>query len=471
MQTAAGQEPIPAGSLQSTDLRHDIAQIRSIALDQVSTSGALSKNLNTALQRFLAIDYLRYDLASHRDVAPDCIQEVFRLREGLRDHVAAWRVRGLMTRPAQKAMRDLLRVSRYASDILGELWIGHDRLDNGTPTRRAFTGQDCNTKVGTKFAGPDDLPFRSGDVILVRGRLHNSAAIARIGDIDSQFSHVAMVYIDADGKHWGIESLIEDGAVIRPLSALLGHDLGRAVLFRHRDPVLAKNAAYVIHDRVRHSLSWQGKRILYDFTMRPDEGHNLFCSKLVRRAYAEASDRNVVLPTFPTLLDMRNRDFMDRIGVRTIETFAPGDMELEPDFDVVAEWADYRVTGDLRLQDLVMDRLFAWMEEHNYRFRETFKIRMISMLGRLSSYLSNDIKKMIEDVVPRVPVNMSRSAVATIAMLHHTAQPLLGQLQTLDREHIAKTGLPMHPRQVVAALERIRAEQGPDIGYLRPRGR
>lgn len=469
MHTASGQLAPGGVRLQSTDLRHDITRLHAIALQPAADAAALTEQLNLAVQQLLVIDYLNYDLAHHREVAPESINELFAFREGLRDAIEDWKTRGLLTRPAQKAIRDLLRISRYASDILGELWIGHEGLNSDTPTRRAFTGQDCNTQISPRFANGDKLPFQSGDVILVRGRLHNSAAIARIGDVDSQFSHVAMVYIDNNGRHWAVESLIEVGAVIHPLSSLLAHDLGRAVLYRHRNATLANNAGYVIHDRVRHSLSPQGDRILYDFTMRPIEGRNLFCSKLVRLAYEQASDGRVVLPTFPTMLDMRNRDFVDRIGVRTVETFAPGDLELEAHFDVVAEWQDFRVTSDLRLQDLVMDRLFAWMEENNYRFHETFKIRLISLLGRLSSYLSNDIKDMISNVVPKVPINMSRSAVAAIAMLHHTAQPLFEHLKALNRKHIEQTGLPLHPRDAIAALEQYRQENGPKIGFLAPR--
>ena len=37
----------------------------------------------------------------------------------------------------------------------------------------------------------------------MRGTGHNSAAIARIGDVDTQFSHVAIIYIDPAGTHGG----------------------------------------------------------------------------------------------------------------------------------------------------------------------------------------------------------------------------------------------------------------------------
>ncbi len=460
---------MPTSATGPASLIGDIASFRAALEAPVATEADLSARIASVYTALHDIDFKLYNLQDHRADAPEIMRALFETRVGLRDRLADWHVRGLMTRPVQKAVRDVFRAARYASDILGEVWIGHDRLPEGGETYRAFTGPHNNSLLAPRFqTGQTSLPFRSGDVILVRGRLHNSAAIARIGDVDSQFSHVAMVYVDPKGEHWAVEALIEDGSVIVPLREVLHHGIGRAVLFRHKDAALAQRAATIIHDRIRHSRSTFGRPILYDFTMEIDEkARNLFCSKLVRRAYKEASEGGVLLPTFPTAIELKNRDFPDRIGVTATTTFAPGDMELETQFEIVAEWQDYRVTSDLRLQDLVMDKLFEWMERENYRFHETFKIRLISLLGRASSYLSEDIKEIIEDVVPKVPVNMSRRAVAAIAMLHGTAQPLFEEMRKIESLRVRMTGLPMHPREVRAELERLKATMGNEIGYLR----
>ncbi len=192
----------------------------------------------------------------------------------------------------------------------------------------------------------------------------------------------------------------------------------------------------------------------------------LFCSKLVRLAFDRASGGTVVLPTFTTRFDMVNRDFMDRIGVTARETFAPGDIELEPDFDVVAEWQDYRVTSRLRLQDLLMDKLFWWMDEYGYKFHEDLAIRLVGFLGRGSSGLSDGTKQLIAEVFPKVPPNMSRSAIQAVAMLHKTAEPLLERLQAFERQSIEQHGRPMHAREVFDHLEAMRQEGKGRIGYL-----
>ena len=143
-----------------------------------------------------------------------------------------------------------------------------------------------------------------------------------------------------------------------------------------------------------------------------------------------------MLPTFKTRFDMKNRDFIERIGVRTKETFAPADIELEPHFDLVAEWRDYRVTSRLRLQDLLMDKLFAWMDQYGFRFHEDIPIRLIGIFGRLSSRLSDRTRALIADVFPEVPPNMRRSTIQAVAMLHKTAEPLLADLRALEQQSL-----------------------------------
>lgn len=308
--------------------------------------------------------------------------------------------------------------------------------------------------------------LEAGDLVLQRGMLHNSAAIARIGDVDSQFSHVGMICRDGAGTLVMVESVIEDGAIVGAVETALNHGLGRAILFRHKDRALAALAAEMIHAHVMRANGPQGARILYDFTMAQRNYQTMFCAELVRLAFAMASTGRTRLPTYPTRLDMRNRDFITRIGVRTTETFAPGDLELEPDFDVVAEWRDYRVTSELRLKDMIMTKLFEWMERDGYTFKDTWWIRTIAGLGRLSSRLPDRMQNVTRKWIGKVPPNMTGEAIGAVAMLHKTGEVLFKELAVLEARSIASTGRQLHPRDVLAHLERMKAGFGPRIGYL-----
>jgi hypothetical protein len=445
----------------------DFSALAALVRAPVSSADDLHARLARIQATLSGVDLARYDVAATRVGAPDLLRMIFTLYIALRGRVAEWRLEGLMSREVQKALRDLMATCRYAGDILGELHLGHPgRTEGETEQRSAFTGSPLDTQVNPAFATGNVLTFQDGDVILMRGVRHNSAAIARIGDIDSQFSHLAIVHVDAAGKPWVVEALIEDGAIVNPLEVSLAHGIGRAILFRYRDPQVAAAAAKFIHDRVTRSRRNVLLRIHYDFSMRMEGYRRLFCSKLVRQAFEAGSGGRIKLPTYGTRLDMRNRDFFRRIGVKAVETFAPGDIELEPDFDVVAEWRDFKATSDLRLQDVLMDKLFEWMDSHGYRFRETFVIRLIGLFGKLASYLSDDAKTMLADVIPKIPINMKRRTIGTIAMLHKTAEPLFEELKRLEADSIARTGRQLHPREVRDILEGVRQRIGHEIGYL-----
>ena len=451
-----------------TAFDQDFAQIYALATRQVHTPDELTQTLRELYRTIFDVDLGAYDIGELRAEAGHVLRATYDLRMSIRDRLSDWQNRGLMTRESEYALRGVFRASRYATDMLGELTIGYDQMDPGDKPYRAFTGPNNNTLIHPSFdIDGQSLLFQSGDVLVVRGLRHNSAAIARVGDVDSQFSHAAMVHIDDKGRHRILEALIEEGATISNFEYTLEHGLGRAVLFRHRDSDMAARAADKMYERIKASRSMGGKHIFYDFSMELGDYKELFCSKLIREGYDRASGGLVELPTYPTEFRYAPRDFLDRIGVTAEESFAPGDMELETQFHAVAEWRDYRKTSTLRLMDMVMVKLFEWMEQKNYIFRPTFMIRLIGFFGKLTGHLPNAIKDFLTFVVPKVPSNMTKSTIEAIAMLHKTAEPLFQELNTLERQSISTTGRPLHPRDIYAHLDQVELKAGGKIGYLR----
>ncbi len=445
-----------------------LAAIRKIAERTFESHLDLQAGLRSIYHLIHDTDPTHIDRAAVERTAPDLMRELFAIRTSLRDRIATWQEKGFLLRPAEIALRDVFRITRYASDMLGEVASGNARLADGEKSKRGFTGTSWNTLVHPAFDTGHNIPFRSGDLILMRGSAHNSAAIARIGDVDTQFSHIAIVYIDHEGKHWMVEALIEDGAVINALEHVLDHGLGRAVLYRCKDAALAERAARLAYDRVLASKTGFAAHIPYDFSMRMKGRRKLFCAKLVSQAYADASRGKVQLPAFMTRFDHKNnKAFLKAVGVKAAASFAPGDIDLDPRFDLVAEWQDYRLTPFLRRQDMIMTKFFEWMETRGWRFSETFLIKIISVFGRLSSYLSENAKNLLASVVPKVPRNMKRSCVAAIVMLHKSAEEVMPAIAALDENHVKMTGLPLHPDEILDHLERLREVSGGRIGYLR----
>lgn len=466
----SGETPVAGGSLVQgpsleDEIRRDLQALHALAVSPVASADDIVRVVSRIYHDVHERDLARYSHAELKALAPRVMDELFRLRAVLRDRVGDWHGRGLMTREAQHAVRDTLRLLRYASDMAGEVHSDYRIGTDDDPPQRAFSEKSYNTFVHPAFDTGAPIAFRSGDVLLVRGTKHNSAAIARIGDVDSQFSHAAIIYVDEDGRSLVVEALIEEGAVIKPLKDVLSNGVARAMLFRHRDAALAARAAELIYGFVKRAQD-AGKPILYDFSMELGPSNKLFCSKLVRIAYADASDGKLKLPAFPSRFHASNAPFYKRIGVTAAESFAPGDLEIEPAFDLVAEWQDYRYTAQLRHQDMIMSKLFEWMEMHGYRFREDFGVRLLAWLGRFSTKLSRRVQDLVASLFARIPPHMPRKTIATIVMLHKTAQPLLEEVQHMERVRIGTEGRPLHPREVLDHLEDVRRRGRGHVGYL-----
>ena len=447
------------------EIGRDLRALRALADAPVTVSDDIVRTVSRIYHDVHERDLARFSRADLKALAPLVMSEMFLLRSAIRDRVSDWHARGLMTREAQIAVRDVLRVLRYASDMAGEVHWDSTIATETDPGLRAFSEHSFNTFVHPAVDTGQSFAFRSGDVLLVRGTKHNSAAIARIGDVDSQFSHAAIVYIDGHGRGWVVEALIEEGAVIKPLKEVLDHGLARAMLFRHRDAALAARAADLIYGFVKRATD-AGKPILYDFSMELGPSNKLFCSKLVRIAYEDASDGRLKIPAFMTRFHASNAPFYKRIGVTASESFAPGDLEIEPSFDLIAEWQDYRNTAQVRHRDMIMSKLFEWMEVHGYQFREDWSIRLIAWLGRFSTKLSRRVQDLVASLFARIPPHMPKRTIATIVMLQKTAQPLLEEIQHMERVRVATEGRPLHPREVLDYLEDVRRRGRGQVGYL-----
>lgn len=445
----------------------DFYQLASLCGEKATSAAGLEAQLGKIYKQVFDVDFARYDLKALRAVAPGLLDDFYDLRLGLRSQIASWKSQGFMTLKAENLIRDVFRALRYATDLIGELMIGFRRRKPGKSNRLAFSKGTRGTLLHPDLRASNFADFQSGDVIIVRGTIHNSAAIARIGDVDSQFSHACMVYIEPDGTQHVVEALIEAGATINRLHSALSHDLGRAVVYRHRDADLAHRAAETMYNRVRKSQRFMARRIAYDFTMELEGYDRLFCSKLVRQAYDEASDGRHKLPTFATKFERGARDFMDRIGVTARVSFAPADLELEPEMDAIAEWRDFERTSHIRLQDFVMVKLFEWMEEKGYTFKEPPALHIISRAARLSAYLPWPLSVPLKVAGLAVPTNMKRDTISAMAMIHYSAEPLFKKLEALERKSIRERGHPLHPREILGFLESIREAAPERVGYLR----
>jgi Permuted papain-like amidase enzyme, YaeF/YiiX, C92 family len=377
------------------------------------------------------------------------IQDLFQARIDLREKLGELAKKGQATQSCVASARDLFRAARVLEDLLGEFALGHPKY-NAEKRAPVLRGNAPWLLVNRNY---DKLSFRSGDVILSRGTAFSSAAIARIGDADTNLSHLAIVYVDPKTHEISLtEAHIEIGSFSGPLGKYLTDGKVRAIVFRHKDPILAHNAASMIREKISKYQAEHGENLPYDFSMDADEPSALFCSELVSHAFELASGTKASVPMFRSSVNPKNRDFLKRLGVKVHETFLPGDIEFDPNFELVAEWRDYSRLNISHLHDAVLTSMFTWMDRDGYVFHDALgtnvKKKVAWHLRRWP--LFSDLLK------EKLPKNMSQSTIATVMTLDSISELLFDHLAAKNDEHYQKTGDWLTPKQMSEVLEAYR---------------
>jgi hypothetical protein len=135
-------------------LEDDLALIEEIAARPAATAKELAANLTALYEATFNVALDRYDMQTLLRSAPEIARSIFAMRLRLRDQVADWHARGFLTLAGQRALRNALRIARYATDMLGELNIRYAQLGPDEKTLRGFSGRNLNTFVNPAFRRP-----------------------------------------------------------------------------------------------------------------------------------------------------------------------------------------------------------------------------------------------------------------------------------------------------------------------------
>ena len=221
---------------------------------------------------------------------------------------------------------------------------------------------DITRQMPSQSAAPavtvHGVTLHSGDILVSRGGAATSALIARGNDFPGNFSHVALLYVDARTGHPAVlEALIETGAVVSSLEHYLADKKLRIMVLRLRsdlpqlrlNPVLAHQAAQWAFDSIRQ------KHIAYDFEMDYLDHRKLFCAELI---YAAFEQQGIHLWTeLSHISSPGTARWLAAFGVSHFTTLEPSDLEYDPQLSVVAEWRDSRTLFKDHVDNAVTDAL------------------------------------------------------------------------------------------------------------------
>jgi hypothetical protein len=202
------------------------------------------------------------------------------------------------------------------------------------------------------------VTIHSGDILVSRGGAPTSALIARGNDYPGNFSHVALVHVDANsGKVSIIESHIEKGVAVTTIDDYLKDTKLRVMVLRLRSDLPMLVADPQLPNKVAAAALARAVRdhIPYDFSMDFKDTTKLFCSEVASGAYAQFGVK--LWMGLSHISGFGVKSWLSAFGVRHFETQEPSDLEYDPQLSVVAEWRDPETLFKDRVDNAIIDVL------------------------------------------------------------------------------------------------------------------
>jgi hypothetical protein len=436
-------------------MMHKLTGLKTFFSSNSFTSYNCSFLLTNTFIELFTLTPQSFERRNLEDDAINIVSQSVKVRLTLRERLKEFYQKGKLNEACAREATNVYRALRTIEDFAGgwylRIWNEIDREHPPVLGDEAPWTQS-NPRFGT-FNRLKDI--RSGDVILSHGVTSVHAAIARLADVDTQFSHLAMVYIDKkSGKKYTIEAYMRNGSNVYSYTKDYLHaHMARAVVFRHSDADLAHKAAKFIYNHVKEAVKKKAP-IKYDITMDMDDHSGLFCSEVIRFAFRHASKGKMMVPLFPSKFDNANKEFLSKLDIKVKRSFIPADIEIDPRFELVAEWRDYSINHETRIKDAVLTMMYKWMQDEKYRLRGSVRswilkniawgIRRVPLLGMALAH--------------RFPTYMKRDVLSTIAIVDQIEGILEEEMKKRANLHFKKTGFTLTPLQMYQELEKIRLE-------------
>ncbi len=372
---------------------------------------------------------------------PDYVALVTRLRSVVKDQSRRWNVNSAATR---ERLYRLLYGSRAAVE---EAML---QAPPGAVPALSRSEDEPSATPGAEVLG---VRIHSGDILLSRGGAPTSALIARGNDFPGNFSHVALVYVDArSGQPCVIEAHIERGVAVSSVSDYLRDVKLRVMVLRPRadlprlaaDPMLPHEAAAAALAAARRG------HIAYDFAMDFRDHSRLFCSEVASAAYESVG---ITLWTGLSHISSPGlATWLAGFGVANFETEEPSDLEYDPQLRVVAEWRDPDTLFSDHVDNAVVDAMLEGAEAGDPL---TYPIALlpVARLAKAYSWLLNRV-----GAVGPVPEGLSAAAALRNREFTRTHAAIKTEVVRLAQEFTRRNGYRPPYWELIALARRARGE-------------
>ncbi len=338
------------GCADSLAVRTEVAGLSDLLRDAGARPGGIPATdpvLDSIESRFFR---LGPRVAACPQLAPRYVGLSSSIRELVKDRSADWDVNATPVR--DRLYRTLYGARAAVEEVM---------LQHADPAYALLRGSD--EPSATPSAVSNGVTLHSGDILVSRGGYPTSALIARGNDYPGNFSHIALVHIDASTRAVTvIEAHIELGVAVATADAYLADKKLRVMVLRpradlpalQRDPMLPHRAAERMLQRART------EHIPYDFAMDYTDPARLFCSEVASAGYR--AEGLVLWTGLSTISRPGLRRWLAAFGVRHFETQEPSDLEYDPQLHVVAEWRDPDALRQDHIDNAVTDVMLEGAE-------------------------------------------------------------------------------------------------------------
>ncbi|MBY0516804.1 MAG: hypothetical protein K2P81_07855 [Bacteriovoracaceae bacterium] len=352
-------------------------------------------------------------------------------------------------------MQSNFRQFRFIEDYTLEL---RRKVAHKTPSEIKFQEQPVPILDST----PDfyearvngELKFESGDLLITRGLSFMSAMIARLGKRATQFSHVVMVYKDPDTNQMKtIESYVGVGVAFYDLDFALKNENARILWLRAKDKKLANEAAKKMGELVK-KRALEKNPIKYDYELNFDDPSTMSCAEVSQVGF-QLVDSSFKIPFYPNEI-IAGTSVAERLKLKAGATYEPGDMEIDPRFELIGEFQDLRLTRDSRQKDAIMTAVFDWMENKGYKLHDSTKSKMAGgvIYSVRRTFIWPLVKRVLglDDFSKEIPRNM----LSTVTLIGELGEEIHQHLKARDEAFEKTHGVPMSYLDFYQALEEIR---------------
>jgi len=411
------------------------------------------RNMGFISDRLDRLGVSEYQQETNSNSHEDLLNELFSFKITIHGKLREFNQGSGIEESCSVATRHALRAIRTAEDYVNNNFIQVQGAFMSFPSS-AFTQGNSQVKRNPEFADFNlENDLQSGDILLTRGNAFTSAAIANLGEFDTQFSHMSMVYKDEAGKLWTVEAHIEVGSVARPLSEHIKDNNYRTMIYRFDDSALAAKAAEYIFKRVKKASETTGN-VLYDFAFDQNNSDALFCSEVVSHAFEHVSRGAVKMPMFPSRLLTRKPEFVKMLGINQEVSFIPADIEVDPRFKIISEWRDANRTQENLQKDAILQAMYKWNDELGYQMRQSSSSK--ALVYRNIAWPLRRAPFLKKYFVKKLPLNMSRELIGYFGVLESIGELLHEELKKLDDESIKTRGFPLSKTEKALVLEEVR---------------